>query len=246
MVLKVLGSSSSGNCYLLENEKECLVLETGIDFKEVLKALNFNITKVVGCLVTHEHKDHSKYVKEFITNGINVYTSKGTAEQLKLKSNFIKIVRHNEIFKAGNFKVIPFNVKHDVKEPFGYYINHKETGNVLFATDTYYIPNKFKNLNNILIECNYSKEILERNIEQGFVPIALKERVIQSHFEFENCKNCLKENNLRQVNNVVLIHLSNQNSDARKFKDEIQNILPFANVFVANKGLEIEFNKYRF
>lgn len=27
MRLKVLGSSSSGNCYLLENDKECLVIE---------------------------------------------------------------------------------------------------------------------------------------------------------------------------------------------------------------------------
>jgi len=33
MKLKVLGSGSSGNCYLLENESEALMLECGLPFK---------------------------------------------------------------------------------------------------------------------------------------------------------------------------------------------------------------------
>lgn len=246
MRLKVLGSSSSGNCYILENGHECLVLEAGIDFKEVLKALNFNITKVVGCLITHEHKDHSKYVREFIKNGIGVYMSKGTGSALNLDSHYITYVKHNEYFEVGNFKLIPFNTKHDAAEPFGFYINHKETGNILFATDTYYIPNKFKDLNNVLIECNYSRKILEENIMNGSVPIHLKERIVRSHMEFETCENCLRANDLRQTNNVVLIHLSDNNSNAEMFRQEIQNILPYVNVVVAEKGLNIEFNKYRF
>lgn len=246
MILKVLGSGSSGNCYLLENDFECLVLEAGIDFKEVLKKLDFNISKIIGCLVTHEHKDHSKYVKEFIKNGIGVYMSKGTSSVIDLNSHYITYVKHNEYFKVGNFKIIPFNIKHDAAEPLGYYINHKETGNILFATDTYYIPNKFKDLSNILIECNYSGEILEKNIINGSVPIHLRERIVRSHMEFKTCENCLRENDLRQTNNVVLIHLSDNNSAAEMFRREIQNILPYANVVVAEKGLNIEFNKYRF
>lgn len=55
MKLKVLGSSSKGNCYLLESDKEVLIIELGISFKEIKKALNFDISKVVGALVTHEH-----------------------------------------------------------------------------------------------------------------------------------------------------------------------------------------------
>ena len=48
MHLKCLGSSSAGNCYLLENETECLMIECGIPIKEVKKAMNFNIRKIVG------------------------------------------------------------------------------------------------------------------------------------------------------------------------------------------------------
>ena len=45
MELKVLGSSSSGNCYILDNGSEALIIEAGIRFMEVKKALDFNISK---------------------------------------------------------------------------------------------------------------------------------------------------------------------------------------------------------
>ncbi|HEK4983663.1 TPA: MBL fold metallo-hydrolase, partial [Clostridioides difficile] len=60
MKIKVLGSSSRGNCYLLQLKNETLILECGVSYKEILKGLDFNLKSVVGCLVTHEHKDHSK------------------------------------------------------------------------------------------------------------------------------------------------------------------------------------------
>ena len=63
MRLRCLGSSSLGNCYLLENDRECLVLEAGLPMKEVKKALDFDISKIVGVLITHEHGDHAKYIR---------------------------------------------------------------------------------------------------------------------------------------------------------------------------------------
>lgn len=62
MELKVLGSSSSGNCYIIDNGKEALILEAGVRFQEVKKALGYNLRKVVGCLITHRHQDHAKYI----------------------------------------------------------------------------------------------------------------------------------------------------------------------------------------
>ncbi len=55
MNLICLGSSSSGNCYLLENETECLILECGIKFAEIKKALDFNVSKIQGVVVSHQH-----------------------------------------------------------------------------------------------------------------------------------------------------------------------------------------------
>ena len=63
--LKVLGSGSSGNCYILENENEALIIEAGLPFMEVKKALNFNVMKIVGMISSHEHGDHYKYFEQY-------------------------------------------------------------------------------------------------------------------------------------------------------------------------------------
>jgi len=56
MKIKVLGSSSRGNCYLLQaNNGETLIIEAGISLKDIKKGLDFNLKGVVGCLITHEH-----------------------------------------------------------------------------------------------------------------------------------------------------------------------------------------------
>ena len=60
MELRVLGSSSSGKCNIQDNGKEALNIEAGIRFLDVIKALEFNIRKVVGCLITQQHTDHAK------------------------------------------------------------------------------------------------------------------------------------------------------------------------------------------
>ena len=73
MVLKVLGSGSSGNCYILESDTEALIIEAGVPLKEVKVSLGFNIRKIVGVVVSHSHGDHAKYVSEYEKAGIPVY-----------------------------------------------------------------------------------------------------------------------------------------------------------------------------
>jgi len=55
MVLSVINSNSKGNGYILENDNEALLIECGCRLLDVKKALDFNISKVVGCLISHEH-----------------------------------------------------------------------------------------------------------------------------------------------------------------------------------------------
>jgi len=56
MKLHILGSSSKGNCYVLQNKKEALIIEAGINLAEVKKVLNFDISKIGGCVVSHSHR----------------------------------------------------------------------------------------------------------------------------------------------------------------------------------------------
>lgn len=240
MNLKVIGSNSAGNCYLLQNESETLVIECGLNFQTIKQALNFQLNKVVGCLVSHEHLDHCKGVVEAIKAGISIYATAGTHKAMKTEGHHrAKPIRTGEEFQLGGFKILPFDVKHDAEEPVGFMIHHEETGNILFLTDSYYVPFTFRNLHNIIIECNYSKEIIDRKVTEGASPEFLRNRIFKSHMNLETLKGVLKANDLSTVNNIVLIHLSDSNSDAAQFHREIST-LTGKTVHVADAGLLIE------
>jgi len=240
MKLKVLGSGSAGNCYLLQNENETLILECGLPYKTILKGLNFNLSNVVGCLVSHEHKDHSKAIVDVLNNAIDVYTSKGTFEALRVFHDYrTKIIELEHQFRINDFTVLPFETQHDAVDPVGFLIYHSNFGKLLFITDSYYCKYKFSGLNHIMIECNYSSDVLNRNIEAGLVHPVLASRLLKSHFSLENVKEFLNETDLGQVREIILLHLSDSNSNAEQFKEEIEK-LTGKPVYIADKDLEIE------
>lgn len=246
MELTVLGSSSSGNCYVLQNENEALVIEAGVSLKEVKKAVDFNVSKIIGAIVSHEHGDHAKYIQEFLDMRIPVYVSAGTKRSIKIKGFFLTFLIESGVIKPiGNFMILPFGTKHDASEPLGFLISHPEIGVLLFATDTYYLPYKFEGLTNVMIECNYRADILNRNIESGKIPKSHYIRLLQSHMSFDTCKEALEANDLSKVNNIILLHLSYGNSNADEFKRDIQQATG-KNVHVADKGLKISLNRTPF
>ena len=247
MDLKVLGSSSKGNCYILENDSESLIIECGVNIKDIKKALDFSFNKVSGCILTHEHKDHSFSLIDLLKAGVDVYASKGTFKALGYKQHHrIKHIAANTLFQVGSFKVLPFAIQHDCVEPLGFIINHPETGNILFITDSYYVSNKFRNINNIIIEANFSEGIIQKRVEDGKLPEFLQDRIFTSHMSIETTLKTLEANDLSQVNNIVLIHLSDGNSNADQFKSAVESQTG-KRVHVADAGLVIEnFNKTPF
>ena len=245
MQLKVLGSGSSGNCYLLEIENEILIIECGVTIADIKIGLEFSFAKVVGCIMTHEHMDHAKSAKDIMRNGVKLFTSRGTIRELGLdiRHHRLHTIKAGEVFNVGGFKILPFKVQHDVSEPLGFIINHIETGNILFITDSYYVEDTFKNIHNIIIEANFSQEIIDKKVEDGASPDFLRNRIFKSHMSLETCKATLKANDLSKVHNIVLIHLSDSNSNATKFRKEIE-ALTGKKVHVADAGIVIEnFNK---
>lgn len=55
MKLTIVGTGSKGNCYILSNEKESLVIEVGVSYKKILRGLNYNVKDVVGVVISHSH-----------------------------------------------------------------------------------------------------------------------------------------------------------------------------------------------
>lgn len=54
--LQVIQSGSQGNSYCLEVNGEWLLIELGLPWKQILKALNFNLEGISGVLVSHAHR----------------------------------------------------------------------------------------------------------------------------------------------------------------------------------------------
>lgn len=236
-MIKVLGSGSSGNCYIIQAGEEKLLLECGIDYRNILKGLGHSIKGVKGCLITHKHTDHCKSFKKVLDSLSKICAPLEVLEKFQCKNiHKSKIVHNKETFKIGEFTIMSFSCQHTNSdtspcENLGYLIQHKSIGKVLFATDTYYLKYTFKDVDHILIECNYSEETI-----QALEPH--EQRVFKSHMSLETLKDTLKTWDLRKTKTITLIHLSKNNGDPEKFKQEIEALTGIP-TYIAVPGLEI-------
>jgi phosphoribosyl 1,2-cyclic phosphodiesterase len=240
MELIVIGSSSKGNCYLLKGEKESLIIECGVPMQEIKKALDFDLSEVVGCLVSHVHMDHAGAIRQVSGCGIPIYTSDDVINKFNLKN--CTSIPISSVSIGESFRVHRFDLVHDVPT-LGFYIYHPECGYVLFATDTSELLWRIPDLNNIIIESNYCEEILEQKAEYGNQYVT--DRVKRSHMSLQECTRFLKDNDLKDVQNIVLIHLSDSNSDEKRFKTTIEQATGKP-TFVAAPGMRIDFNNKPF
>lgn len=243
MFLICTGSSSSGNNYILKGEKETLLIDCGIPLLEIKKALNFDLSSIVGCCQGHIHGDHSKYVRQYMDAGIKVYTNPEAAQAIGLHHN-LNSIETQKAYNIGSFKIKAFDLVHDCRN-YGFLIENKECGLLVYITDTNYCHYKFPGLNQVLLEINYDERIVNEKLMKGTANIYVRNRVIGSHMELQTAKDFLRANDLTKVNNIVLLHLSAGNSDSKLFKKEIQE-LTGKNVFVAEPGLIVPFNKQPF
>lgn len=220
MKLVVIGSGSSGNGYVLDGTTESLCIEAGTKLMEAKRALHFNLQKVRGCIVSHSHNDHAKYAKEYAEGGIKVLALADVLEAKGITRNAMVITIGNA-YRLGGFLVTPFALQHDVP-CVGYVIQHAECGKVVFITDTFACKHRFNNVTHYLLEANYSDAILERNIAAGDIKPAMRERLLTSHMEIGNSIRYLQASDLTQVQRIVLIHLSNGNSNEAQFVRMVQ------------------------
>lgn len=240
MKLKVVGSSSKGNGYALITENEILLLECGCPFKEIKKAIDWQILKIKGCLVSHGHQDHLKYVREYLKAGIPVYTNEETKQAVEaiIGAQFYSVPEFNAVH-IGGFKCIPFNVPHNGTPNFGYLIEHEEMGRMLFVTDYEYIPYNFKKqqIQHFLIEANYQEQFIDRTLPNY-------EHKLLGHASLETCIGAIKANQTPNIRNVIMCHLGAGSSSGKYFINEMQKeIGRDVNVACAVPGLVVEMNK---
>lgn len=223
MEVQVFGSGSSGNCYLLRHGRHSLLLEAGLPFKEIQRALQFRVSSLDGCLVTHEHMDHAKAIKDLMKAGVDVYLSQATADAIGAEGHRCQVVRSLEQVQIGLWSVMPFPVPHDVP-CLGFMVGTLAT-KAVYVTDAMYLPYRFPDVTHFLLEANYSLDILDQNVREGRVDPGLRNRIIRSHMSLETALGVLRANDLSALQEVHLLHLSDQNSDAERFKREAQQVV---------------------
>lgn len=228
MKLKCIATGSTGNCYTLTSDSgETLILDCGIPIKEIKKGLDWNIKDVVGVLCTHKHLDHSKSVNDFKAMGIPIYAP-------YLKIDYMSM-------NMGGFTVKPFDLTTidgswthtDANgEPcpiFGFLITHKEMGRMLYITDCEVVKWRFKDINHILLGVNYDKDLIDRGTGKA-------NHVFRGHLSIDTACDFVKANYSDILQNVIMCHLSSENSDRDSFIEKMKKVAKNANVDVSVAG----------
>lgn len=247
MKIEVMGSGSSGNCYLLESKSEVLVIEAGIRPSKVLRNIHYPL--ISGVITTHEHGDHSAYVSEYVKKRIPVYMNEQCANSKKFADIKTCYYFNGKQLKIGGFSVIPFLLNHDA-ECYGFLIRHKDMdGILLYITDTksvsspdggtYVFPD---NITTVMCESDYDSNKIDENVKRGDLNDFLARRIKSSHLSLSNALDFIKTLNMEKIQNIILVHLSKNNANPKEFKKKAEMELGKV-VNIAEEGLVLNLNK---
>lgn len=229
--LQCLGSSSSGNCFILTCGDDKLIIDLGVSWNEVLDGLDYDISNVCGCLCCHIHGDHSRSIPKALYYCLKVFS----CQDVKDKYDDVSVLQPMSVTTIGDFKVVALPLQHNV-ENYGFIIHHKDLGKLVYAVDCVEFPYTVKDVSHWLIEANHDEEIIfDRIMENDYSRSAS-----ENHLNIAQTVEALKRNKGVDTKNVILCHLSDNNSNAADFKMKIQDELNIESVHIASKGLCID------
>lgn len=115
---------------------------------------------------------------------------------------------------------------------FGFLITHRGMGRMLYITDCEIIKWKFKDINHILLGVNYDKDLIDRD------NAGKANHVFRGHLSIDTACDFVKANYSDSLQNVIMCHLSAENSDSGSFVEKMKKVAYGANVDVAEPGKE--------
>lgn len=238
MQFRPLASSSAGCSYIVQSPcaKHRLLLDCGVSLTKIQQATMFELSTFDGCLVSHAHGDHCKSASALARRGIEVYGSKETLQSIGLDSHSRTVLQEKETVSIGPWKVMAFPAVHDCPGTLGFLVSGFG-GNLLYLTDSAHSKFTFPGLTHIAVECNFDPEIMRANSAAGSINTQRYKRTVRNHMSLPRLKDFFvaMKDDLGDVKEIWLLHLSDENSDERLFKEEIQK-LTGRPVFVAPRG----------
>lgn len=212
MNYKIIGSSSKGNCIVIEN---MLMLDIGVSYTKIKPYLK-NI-KVI--FVSHKHEDHllPTTVKQIAYNypTIKFVTSSDDVllklVELCIDKKKIWFLKPNMWYNLGILKMKTEMLYHDTSN-FGLKWEYKGKKGI-YLVDTSRIDHiKANGYNLYLVEANYKEDILDKNIRECLDKGMLHylNRVPETHLSYKQANDFLIEN-MGDNSCFEYIHKSNFN-----------------------------------
>lgn len=236
MKIHCIGSSSSGNSYVITSNGHKLIVELGCNFKEVLNAVDYDLASVAGALCTHRHSDHSDYVPKALEYQIPVYGNKDVVE----KYPYVHLLTQNYRYSIGKFKVQCIKVPHNAL-CYSFIIKCPSGEKILFATDLSKFNYKVSGCDVIMMEANYDEDIIYEALARGEVVRSQSE----NHLEIKDCLEAVERCVDANTQLIVLLHLSDGYSDEKRFQKMVHEATG-KRVGVAHAGQVYEINESDF
>lgn len=228
-----IASGSKGNVNIITDGDTSVMLDCGLPWRKVREAMGFNTASIAGILVSHSHKDHCVGVNDSAAAGIDIYLSQETMTEGKYSGHRFHVICHGKPFQVGNFRAVSFPLVHDVA-CCGFIVSGGGE-KAAYITDTAFVPNRMPpSLNVLAIECNFCEEMLDGNVASGAINKALRHRVKNSHMGLGRLVEFLRANDLTNMREIHLLHLSDSNSSELRIAVEIADVCPSGiKVFIA-------------
>lgn len=230
----ILSSGSSGNALFIESEKTKILIDAGLNAKQIslrLSSIGININDINAICLSHEHGDHTQAInilqkKHKIPIYVNYLTKEALIKNDKFKDLHYKIFESGTTFLIGDLSIETFLVPHDAAEPVGFKITNKNKS-IGIITDvgipTPLIMDKLKNCNLLVVEANYDEDLLI----DAQRPYKLKQRIRGNlgHLSNIDSAKIITACHHKNLKHVILAHLSSDCNTPRIASDTVRSQL---------------------
>ena len=230
MEVHVLASGSDGNCTVIENDGEAIMVDAGISCKRILSLMELQgVDKdmLKAILITHEHSDHVSGAGATARKlDIPIVANMATFDASNLGNVQHWVYKSNSCIDIGQFHVTPLPTSHNAVEP-NCYFTQVDDKKVLVATDTgklsFQIEHALAISDVAVIEANYDQKMLVN----GPYPESLKSLIGSDHGHMNNVdtamaiRRTVEENEHRKI---FLAHLSKTNNTPDVARQSVSDV----------------------
>lgn len=177
-----------------------------------MKSCDFMPSKIDCCLCTHAHSDHVRYYKDFVRNGIPVYSNDVTAKHMEeAYGEYVRCLQEKRIsIVKSSYAVIPIMVPHENVANSGFIVTFSDGQMMFYCTDFEYIPVTLRtwDIEHFLIAVNHSEEIPEGT--------HAREHRLRGHSSLDTVREFLKLSISEKTETVTACHLSEEYADPNR------------------------------